>query len=404
MKIAPKIRAASVIVLLVGAGFAPPAATAVGSSAVVGDLSPTTNPARFTFPVTISGFSVGTDFNVVISASDGDLDLPTTTGLTAMVGYPSVTGDEAEFGFAGDIDDITTALSEVGFTPDAPADPGTISVVLSESAGENFFYFPENGHYYEAVSLVVLDEAIPSPQNIIDPSGYDTDLDGEFSWSEARNGAASRTLFGLTGYLVTVTSEEENSFVANKTDASEIWIGAGRRDTTTFDLTSDNPGLVFEWKTGPEAGTAFAKQTDATSGGYTAVGGAFNAWEQQIDTEPNNYQYDEDPGWVENYVTTNWNGTRGRWNDLPNASLWSGGVVRSFLVEYGGTGEFAHEFAETQRNLGSDGGGSEENGGGLLADTGSPTELLAWGLPLGVAGMITGAALLLHRRRNRSTS
>jgi hypothetical protein len=143
-------------------------------------------------------------------------------------------------------------------------------------------------------------------------------------------------------------------------------------------------------------------QTSPTTGGYTAIDGAFNAWEAQRDTEPNNYLYDEDPGWIENYVTTNWNGTRGRWNDLPDVSL-GGGVVRAFLVEYGGTGEFANEFAETQRDFGSGSGGSGENGGGLLADTGTPAELLGWGLPLGIAGVVTGALLLVRRRLNRST-
>lgn len=390
----PKFRAAVVVALLIGSTFGSTVATAVGASATVGELSPTVDSARFTFPVTLSGFSTGTDFNVVLSASSGVLDLPTTTGLTATVGYPSLAGSESEFGFVGDIDDITTALSEVGFSPDSPSNLGTISVVLSESADGNYFYYPENGHYYEAITMEDGGDAV----------GYDTDLDGEYSWSEARDAAASRTLFGLTGYLVTITSEDENSFVANKTDADEIWIGAGRRDISTWDFTSGNPGLIFEWKTGPEAGTAFAKQTAATTGGYTAIGGAFNAWEQQIDDEPNNYQYYDDPGWIENYVTTNWNNTRGRWNDLPDVSL-GGGTVRAFLVEYGGTGQFTSEFAEDQRNLESDGGGgSGEDGRGQLADTGSPTELLAWGLPLGIAGVIVGVMLLMRRRLNRSIS
>ncbi len=390
VKIAPKVLAGSAIALSIGSGLVAPSATAVGATADIGDLYATADSSRFTFPVTLSGFSVGTDFNVVISATDGDLDLTTTTGLTAMIGYPALSGDEAEFGMVGDIDDITTALSQVGFTPNNAASPGTVSVVISENAGENFFYYSENGHYYEVVNLEDGGDAV----------GYDTDTDGEFSWSEARDAAASRTLFGLTGYLVTVTTENENSFVANKTDASEIWIGAGRRNTTTFDSSPTNPGLIFEWKTGPEAGTAFSKQTAATTGGYSAIDGAFNAWEAIIDTEPNNYQYDEDPGWIENYVTTNWNGTRGRWNDLPNDSLWSGGVVRAFLVEYGGTGTFSSEFAETERTFESAGGGSSSSGTNKLADTGSPTELIAWGVPIAVAIVAAGSILLIVRRRS----
>lgn len=372
--------------LMPAVAFSVPAALAVGATATIGDLVYTSDPARFTFPVTLSGLTDGTEFNMVVTATDGDLDLPTTSGLTSLTGYPALSGNEPEFGAVGTLDDLTAALSEVGFTPDDASAPGTVTVVLSESAGDNYFYYPENAHYYEAISLEMGGDAI----------AYDADDDGEYSWSEARNAAASRTLFGLTGYLVTVTTADENTFVANKTDASEIWIGAGRRDVTTFDSSLDNPGLVFEWKTGPEAGTAFSKQTSATTGGYTPIDGAFNAWEEILDTEPNNYQY-EDEGWMENYVTTNWNGTRGRWNDLPDVSL-GGGVVQAFLVEYGGTGTFTAESAEGTRDFGSAGGESSPTGGRELADTGTPAELIAAGTWWGVGGVILGSILVVRSR------
>ena len=80
------------------------------------------------------------------------------------------------------------------------------------------------------------------------------------SWDTARDNAASRSYRGIAGHLVTITSAEENQWVAslsNETGVAAVWLG-GR----------DGNG----WLVGPEAGQSFV---------FTAWGGA----------EPNNSGY-----------------------------------------------------------------------------------------------------------------
>src|SRR5690606_9786346 len=78
----------------------------------------------------------------------------------------------------------------------------------------------------------------------------------------------------LQGYLVTVTSAEENAFVGSKIQG-QGWMGAG-------DAAEDK---VWRWLTGPEAGTHFFTQTghnpagaNSCGVGGAAVGGEYVNW------------------------------------------------------------------------------------------------------------------------------
>lgn len=372
-------------------------AVATGQTVTVGDLVATGNPARFTFPVTLSGFSNAKSFIVVLSTSDGDLDLPNTTGITAEPGYPDLSGSESEFGFAGGYAEIEAALSEVGFTPTDPDYAASIFVTVTEDPGGNVAFWPAGSRYYEFVDL----------EDGITAEAFDTNADGEYQWTEAKAAAESMTLFGLNGYLATITSLQENDFISAKTNAEDIWIGAGRRDISVFDANSSNPGLIFEWKTGPEAGTAFAQQSSNMGSGVTAVADSFNAW---AGGEPNNYPYDLDDGWNENYVVTNWQGTLGEWNDLPNTALYGPLIVTGFLVEYGGTDTFVVEQANEGCSYESSDEGvpclakdetEEESSGGVrtLASTGTNSGTI---VPLGLgalATLVVGSLMIARTRR-----
>jgi hypothetical protein len=84
--------------------------------------------------------------------------------------------------------------------------PLTVRVTTAppvDTSGRSYYYFPNNTHYYEFVT---------------GPSAI--------SWTAARNAAASRELFGMEGYLVTITSLAESTFVATQMNAPNIWIGA----------------------------------------------------------------------------------------------------------------------------------------------------------------------------------
>jgi hypothetical protein len=142
-------------------------------------------------------------------------------------------------------------------------------------------YNPYNGHYYEYVAS----------------SGI--------TWTSAKTAAEGRTFEGMTGYLATPTSAEENAFIAAKVNV-QAWIGAGDPNTEGH----------WEWLTGPEAGTQF--WSGASSG--SAVGGEYNNWSTN---EPNDSGGNED---YAHYLTS------GKWNDFAvnNSS------IQGYMVEYGG--------------------------------------------------------------------
>lgn len=136
--------------------------------------------------------------------------------------------------------------------------------------------FAGNGHYYEFVA-----------QNL--------------SWNDALAAADASTYLGLDGYLVTITSEAEDSFIKTVIgNAVYVW-AAG----------SDNQQEgVWRWMAGPELGMIFY--------GPGAAPGAYSHWNSG---EPNNNN-------TENFLHINANAPQ-NWNDI-YATFPSGGYV----VEY----------------------------------------------------------------------
>ncbi len=130
----------------------------------------------------------------------------------------------------------------------------------------------DNGHYYEYVSTAM-------------------------TWQQAVDAAAASTYEGMTGYLVTITSDAENTFVGATVAAGSLaWIGA-----------SDNGDEVnhWTWRTGPEAGQALV---------YSNWNGG----------EPNNCCGGED------YAQLNWGYLT--WND--HGGPGNGSQMNGFVIEY----------------------------------------------------------------------
>ena len=172
-----------------------------------------------------------------------------------------------------------TAIRSITYTNNSSTpseDQRVLTISLSQSA-----YNTANGHYYEYVT-------------------------GEFTWGQAVSGAAGKNLYGIKGYLATVTTQSENDFIRQKL-AADGWLGGS-------DLGNEG---VWSWRTGPETGTTF----------WTSTGGVqtFANWNSG---EPNNAY----PGEPYLQIYSSGSGlSAGKWNDLFASS------EMGYVVEYGGT-------------------------------------------------------------------
>lgn len=136
-------------------------------------------------------------------------------------------------------------------------------------------------------------------QPILGPTGnYYEFVDQVVSWEEARNDAASRAYMGLTGHLVTITSQEEEDFIWNSLTQDVAYGGAADAETEG----------TWKWVVGPEAGTVFWKD------GSTLT---YANWRF---AEPNN-----DSG-IEHYLMVNYAGKH--WNDERGVGPYG------YIVEY----------------------------------------------------------------------
>ena len=214
----------------------------------------------------------GVTVPVKLYVPTGTLAMSTTTGLT-FTGSP--TGSTVYF--SGTIENVNAALETLTYTRTS-AGSTTLEVSLVAS-GEVFF--PENGHLYEYVSLSA-------------------------NWTTARDAAALRSKYGAGGYLATITSSEENAFVAARL-LNAGWMGAS-------DVSVEGQ---WRWVTGPETGQLF---WTGLSGGTLAEG----MYENWANGEPNDSGGED----CAQYLS----GSSGEWNDLPCTTF----SLPGYVVEYGG--------------------------------------------------------------------
>jgi hypothetical protein len=204
-------------------------------------------------------------------------NLTTTTGLTAASGF-TLAGNKTRLVVTGTMANINTALASL------KVNTGSVrgNIALSVAATVNptgFFYNGTNGHFYRPISTGT-------------------------SYTGARAAALNTTFKGQQGYLVTITSADEDAFVFNNVPQTNIW----------FALTDE--AVEGQWRidAGPEAGTLIKTSNGQTAGN---IQGQYNNW---APGEPNN-------SGNEDYAVTKWNGSQ--WNDLPN------GFSCPYVIEYG---------------------------------------------------------------------
>jgi hypothetical protein len=234
----------------------------------------------------LSGFSDLAQLRVSISLlgdNESKISIVETQNLELQPGYESWS-DVDQINFVGTMGDINSAIDSILFSPGSQEAEISLKIEVSENI-ENTAFF--DGHLYEFVP-------------------------GQFTYMEAREQALLREVGGVSGYLVTITSEEEHLFVLSKIENAEnIWIALSDRE---------NEGeWVLDSGVEPEQGTTI---WSGLGDGYAAEG-AYADW---CPYEPN------DVG-GEDAAVTKWEGGD-CWNDLPHADYpYVGGYVAEYELE-----------------------------------------------------------------------
>jgi hypothetical protein len=204
--------------------------------------------------------------------------LNTTTGLTAASGFTLV-GNKTRLVVTGTMANINAALASL------KVNTGSIrgNIALSVAATVNpagYFYNGVNGHFYRPISTGT-------------------------TYTNARAASELTTFKGQKGYLVTITSADEDAFIFNNVPQGNIW----------FALTDEVSEARWTIDAGPEKGTLIKINNGQTNGN---IPGQYNNW---APGEPNN-------SGNEDYAVTKWSGGS-QWNDLPN------GFNCAYVIEYG---------------------------------------------------------------------
>lgn len=294
-----------------------------------------TNTSSFTTlfsnsdPNFIDGFGDSTQFLVIASATSGSLQLGTTTGLTAVLGYQSPVGTSRalEIRFTGTQSAANTALKTLKYQADAArTGASTLTITSSVSGGA---YNSSNQHYYEfknislnwdiarCVAKYKYTTTADTATEIVDATSLNNQTIFSKADCEAKAGyvKTTRTFNGLAGYLATAIDADENAFITSKAGTAAAWLGGSDQVTQQ----------VWKWMDGPEAGQTFWTDGLPLRQNNTIDGASrFNNWNNG---EPNGGSGNEDALQI-------LSGGDGQWNDLPHTS-----TLLPFIIEYGSSGE-----------------------------------------------------------------
>jgi hypothetical protein len=231
----------------------------------------------------LSGF-VATDvlltsISLVTLPTGTTFNLTTTTGLTAASGF-TLTGNKTRLVVTGTMANINLALASLKINTGSVK--GTIKLSVGATVNPTGYYYNGvNGHFYKPVTTGT-------------------------TYTLARAASLTTTFKGQTGYLVTITSADENAFIFSNVPQANIWFAA-------TDEVIDGTWVI---DAGPEKGTVMKTSNGQTAGN---IPGVYNNW---AGGEPNGGNHSED------YAVTNWSG-QSTWNDLSNN--WN----NPYIIEYG---------------------------------------------------------------------
>jgi hypothetical protein len=242
-----------------------------------------------------------------LSIDASTLGAGTSLNVVGTTGADSITG-------GGGADTLTGGAGVDCFVVSAIT--RTLSAADITNTATQFFN-PDNQHIYEIRNSAV-------------------------TWTEAKTLSAQSYLAGTTGYLVTITSNEENSFVSNIRasqittgwDNNSIWLGAS-------DAAQEG---VWLWATGPEAGLQFWQGNKDGS----QVNIRYNNWHLPYLQNENSAgglsgQFNNLDGTGSDYAFMF---NQGKWDDAPSSTTASSGpsspissdygIRNAYIVEYSG--------------------------------------------------------------------
>ena len=230
----------------------------------------------------LTGFSstatLLTSISLVNPPSGITFSLGTITGLTAASGF-TLSGNKTRLVVTGTMASINTALTSLKVNTGSVTGDINISVAATVNP-TGYFYNGVNGHFYRPISTGA-------------------------TYTNARAASLLTTFKGQTGYLVTITSADEDAFIFNNVPQGNIW----------FALTDEVSEARWTIDAGPEKGTLIKINNGQTNGN---IPGQYNNW---AGGEPNN-------SGNEDYAVTKWGGGT-QWNDLPN------NFSCAYVIEYG---------------------------------------------------------------------
>lgn len=176
----------------------------------------------------------------------------------------------------------------------------------------------------------------------LDGSYYKAVLEHK-TWDEAYNLAKQQKFNGLTGYLMTITSEAENKFIYDQlfknkgisANNASAWLGASRSinqsgtfDAESWSINTSKLNDYWNWVCGPEAGKKFYTKATTKDGGVAADKDGGGKWYVSWNSgEPNNSGTEYCAQYCGTYI----------WNDLNNVgngSYSSQYYVKYYVVEF----------------------------------------------------------------------
>ena len=230
----------------------------------------------------LSGFSATstllTSISLVNPPSGTTFYLNDTRGLIAASGF-TLMGNKTRLVVMGTMSDINTALASLKINTGSVKGNVALSVAATVNPA-GYFYNGVNGHFYRPIATGA-------------------------TYTNARAASLLTTFKGQQGYLVTITSADEDAFIFANVPQSSIW----------FALTDEASEARWTIDAGPENGTLIKINNGQLNGN---IPGQYNNW---APGEPNN-------SGNEDYAVTKWGGGS-QWNDLPNH------FSCAYVIEYG---------------------------------------------------------------------